>query len=223
MGKATRSTRNKGSCSHDQRPTGADEELEGQPGDGSPCPGRLYGSRSRSCPSGQPGMVPRDWRWPAHERRDRGGMEAKLMGYRTSHSRKLFGKCVRCGIERRMHRDHIVPRFLGGTDEPGNIQLLCANCHEDKTAQDLLGRKFPGRRISHETRSRMSASHRGKEISSETRAKISAARVGYKHTPETRAKMGAAHRGHRLSPSHVAKISAALKAYYARRRVEEWA
>jgi HNH endonuclease len=32
-----------------------------------------------------------------------------------------------------------VPKFKGGTDDPSNIQLICANCHEDKTVQDLTG------------------------------------------------------------------------------------
>lgn len=30
-----------------------------------------------------------------------------------------------------------MPRCKGGTDEATNIQLLCANCHEDKTIEDL--------------------------------------------------------------------------------------
>jgi 5-methylcytosine-specific restriction endonuclease McrA len=45
-----------------------------------------------------------------------------------------------CGIWRRsLHRDHIVPKFKGGGNEPENIQLICANCHEDKTVMDLTG------------------------------------------------------------------------------------
>ena len=45
----------------------------------------------------------------------------------------MIGKCRSCGTERRMHRDHIVPKSLGGSDNDSNIQYLCANCHEDKT------------------------------------------------------------------------------------------
>jgi 5-methylcytosine-specific restriction endonuclease McrA len=45
-----------------------------------------------------------------------------------------------CGTWRRsLHRDHIIPKFKGGGDEPENIQLICANCHEDKTVADLTG------------------------------------------------------------------------------------
>lgn len=43
-----------------------------------------------------------------------------------------MANCSKCGIERdSIHRHHIVPRSRGGTDEAANIQLLCANCHED--------------------------------------------------------------------------------------------
>lgn len=38
--------------------------------------------------------------------------------------------------------DHIIPRRLGGKDEPTNYQSLCSACHNRKTAQDgsRLGR-----------------------------------------------------------------------------------
>lgn len=55
------------------------------------------------------------------------------------------GTCVFCGVWRRsLHHDHIVPKWKGGSDDDWNIQLLCANCHEDKTRVDLKGR--PGRK-----------------------------------------------------------------------------
>lgn len=58
--------------------------------------------------------------------------------------RKNSGNCVKCGIWRRsLHRDHIVPKYKGGLDDASNIQMLCANCHEDKTAEDLRGRRQP--------------------------------------------------------------------------------
>jgi len=50
----------------------------------------------------------------------------------------ISGNCVKCGTYRvSLHRDHIVPKSLGGSDEPDNIQLLCANCHQDKTTIDV--------------------------------------------------------------------------------------
>lgn len=54
----------------------------------------------------------------------------------------MSGNCIKCGIWRRsLHRDHIIPKFRGGLDEESNIQLLCANCHEDKTLEDIRGRR----------------------------------------------------------------------------------
>jgi 5-methylcytosine-specific restriction protein A len=32
--------------------------------------------------------------------------------------------------------DHIVPKAEGGTDDPANLQALCADCHKDKTARE---------------------------------------------------------------------------------------
>ncbi len=37
--------------------------------------------------------------------------------------------------------DHIVPLFKGGTDDDANLQGLCADCHADKTREDLGQRK----------------------------------------------------------------------------------
>lgn len=39
--------------------------------------------------------------------------------------------CWRCGCERHLQRCHIIPRALGGKDEPSNIVLLCKRCHAD--------------------------------------------------------------------------------------------
>jgi 5-methylcytosine-specific restriction enzyme A len=32
--------------------------------------------------------------------------------------------------------DHIVPDFEGGPTEEGNLQMICSECHADKTAQE---------------------------------------------------------------------------------------
>lgn len=39
--------------------------------------------------------------------------------------------CWRCAETRLLQRCHIVPRALGGLDEPGNLVLLCAQCHAE--------------------------------------------------------------------------------------------
>ena len=54
--------------------------------------------------------------------------------------------CAGCGAAGRIYRpgtgkwvafpgleiDHIVPEFLGGTEDPGNLQLLCRPCNRSK-------------------------------------------------------------------------------------------
>jgi hypothetical protein len=53
------------------------------------------------------------------------------------------GNCKICGIYREsLHRDHIQPRWDGGSDEPDNIQFICANCHQDKTLRETKSDEF---------------------------------------------------------------------------------
>lgn len=37
-------------------------------------------------------------------------------------------ECQQCGA-RAEHVDHIIPRVLGGTDDPANLQALCQACN----------------------------------------------------------------------------------------------
>lgn len=68
---------------------------------------------------------------------------------------------------------------------------------------------------SEETRAKISIANRGRKLSPETRAKMSAAMLGkvhektQKYSPETRAKMSESKKGRKLSPETRAKISAA--------------
>jgi 5-methylcytosine-specific restriction endonuclease McrA len=39
------------------------------------------------------------------------------------------GICVRCGSTRRLHVHHRVPLRYGGSNDIGNLELLCARCH----------------------------------------------------------------------------------------------
>ncbi|WP_033410229.1 HNH endonuclease signature motif containing protein [Rudaea cellulosilytica] len=39
--------------------------------------------------------------------------------------------CWRCAHKRMLQRCHIVPRALGGDESPGNLVLLCAQCHAE--------------------------------------------------------------------------------------------
>lgn len=42
-------------------------------------------------------------------------------------------RCVVCGSTRSLHQDHIWPRSRGGTDDIGNLQVLCRNCNLSKS------------------------------------------------------------------------------------------
>lgn len=50
------------------------------------------------------------------------------------------GCCENCGRKLfpgdRKEYDHVIPCELGGTNDPGNCQLLCVLCHKAKTATD---------------------------------------------------------------------------------------
>jgi Zn finger protein HypA/HybF involved in hydrogenase expression len=39
--------------------------------------------------------------------------------------------CWRCSEKRNLERCHIIPRSLGGSEEPNNLILLCKECHSE--------------------------------------------------------------------------------------------
>ena len=133
------------------------------------------------------------------------------------------GNCKICGIWRRvLHRDHVVPRHKGGTSEMSNIQLICANCHQDKTEIELRAAQT-GRIHPPEVRAKMSASRRDHKVSQITRdkigmsgwsdercAKISAAKMGHEVNDETRAKISSSLSGRPLSEEHRKNVCAAI-------------
>lgn len=73
------------------------------------------------------------------------GGGARGYGWKWSALRKnilardnfLCQSCLKKGIAiEAKHVDHIKPKHLGGTDEPSNLQSLCAACHKKKTASE---------------------------------------------------------------------------------------
>ena len=70
-----------------------------------------------------------------------------------------------------------------------------------------------GKKLSPETRKKMSDAHRGEKRSPETRKKIGDALRGEKLSPETRKKIGDAHRGKKCSPETRKKMSESRKLY----------
>jgi len=84
------------------------------------------------------------------------------------------GDCVLCGTWRRvLCRDHKIPRREGGSNDPSNIQLICSNCHQSKTALE------------------QSAAHKGRPKSLEQIAKIVAKNTGRTMPLQQRAKIRA--------------------------------
>jgi hypothetical protein len=45
---------------------------------------------------------------------------------------KLGRKCAECGARTKLQIDHIVPRSRRGTNDEGNLQILCASCNARK-------------------------------------------------------------------------------------------
>lgn len=48
------------------------------------------------------------------------------------------GRCVSCGSTEHLEFDHRIPRFLGGRGTIDNGQVLCRDCHKEKTLRERL-------------------------------------------------------------------------------------
>lgn len=44
-------------------------------------------------------------------------------------------RCISCGLNRKLTRDHIIPLTHGGDDKIGNIQPLCMDCNINKNSK----------------------------------------------------------------------------------------
>ncbi len=133
------------------------------------------------------------------------------------------GNCKLCGTWRPvLCRDRIIPKREGGTYTPENIQRICANCHQDKTAKEQSA-AHKGRPKTPEQRAKMSAWQVGKVIPQATREKIRQSVLKTMANPELRKYLSEQQRinwpvgagpfrGKKHSDKTKAKISASLKA-----------
>ena len=46
-------------------------------------------------------------------------------------------RCNACDTDKLLEIDHIIPSLLGGQNRGENLQLLCADCHKEKTRKDV--------------------------------------------------------------------------------------
>jgi hypothetical protein len=153
----------------------------------------------------------------------------------SRHYQRLIDRARERTLSGYSERHHVVPRCMGGGDEPANIVRLTAEEHF--VAHQLLVKMHPGNHklmwalsaMTHET-GRMGRRNkrygwlrrrfaemvgersRGQKASPEARAKMSAARLGVKRGPQSaehRAKLSAASKGKPKSLAHRAALSKA--------------
>ena len=124
------------------------------------------------------------------------------------------------------HIHHVIPRHMGGTDEPSNLLELTIGEHAvahrklyEKFGhhQDLIAWLALEKVISKDQARRLAVSGAlsGKSKSEEQRMKISKSLVGRKLSAETIAKMSASRRGKKKpprTPEHCANLSASRRA-----------
>jgi hypothetical protein len=152
----------------------------------------------------------------------------------AKHYNELMSRARARALECYTERHHVLPRALGGGDDPANLVRLTPEEHY--VAHLLLVKMHPGHvglmlaLRAMRMNGRLKAQSENKEFGWLRRRMaeaLSQMRTGRKHSPEARAKMGvnrgrkqrddekaarsAALKGRSKAPEHVAKVSAALK------------
>ena len=49
---------------------------------------------------------------------------------------KYNSQCAKCGRKNNLEMDHIIPVIDGGSSDISNLQILCSECHTEKTILD---------------------------------------------------------------------------------------
>jgi len=120
------------------------------------------------------------------------------------------------------HKHHIVPKHVGGTDDPNNIVYLTIKQHaeahkklykkygrwQDKLAYEGLSGQIGKEEIIQEIYKNRK-NRTGAILSEETKQKISMTKKGFKHTLETRRKISENHRKYQPESQKI-KVAKAL-------------
>ena len=121
-------------------------------------------------------------------------------------------RCHDCGVERDgLHKHHIVPKSLGGSNDPSNLVTLCANCHEDRHGGPCGGILKGRLSNSPEAQAKRTQTMRALWADPAYRARQLVAQVAL-HTPEVNARRGAGVRKWWADPDNHAKGTAVKRA-----------
>ncbi len=107
------------------------------------------------------------------------------------------------------HKHHIIPKHMGGTDDPSNLVELTVEEHaaahkklfeeyghwQDELAWKGLSGQLSKLDVISEIARKTGLMSKGRKLSEETKKKITKARTGRKHSKETRQKMSKSQTG----------------------------
>ena len=51
-------------------------------------------------------------------------------------------QCKGCQSDEDLQVDHILPTYMGGSNELDNLQTLCRSCHREKTSEDAANPQY---------------------------------------------------------------------------------
>lgn len=69
---------------------------------------------------------------PQIKRRERGKLRRRHCEWYRQLVAESGERCANCSAEENLVLDHVMPIAKGGRSEPGNLQLLCAECNRIK-------------------------------------------------------------------------------------------
>lgn len=78
---------------------------------------------------------------PSTTKRIRGNTRKAVIRRMDRDTPRMCAECYRHGLVRiGSELDHIAPLWKGGSNDPRNLQWLCAPCHAEKTAREATER-----------------------------------------------------------------------------------